>query len=203
MSARRNPAELVLLGANPRRRRSSRAKNPAELVVLAANPSKEIAAGEMYERFHGAAPQFTDDYHEPTPRPQTLTELGALLELKVKRDAGWKIGAFDVASNGIKLASNAAGTQLYCVGGDQKISRGQLSTLGVDNSKDLIDLGYCFYVAYRTRKAQVGGALASYEHRLGEETGRMPRLIYDRRGRQPRILFSGGEYHVEAEGIVN
>lgn len=195
------------MGANPRGRSKRKRRNPAELVLMAANPAgptrKEVKAGEMYREFHGADPQHVDEYVEPSPRAATLTELGDLLEIRVKRTAGWKIGQLELTGQGIKLASNAKGTQLYCVGGDQRISRGQLTQLGVDNSKELIDLGEANYVAYRTRKSLAGGHLASYEHTLGEETGIGPRLMYDRRGAEPRLLFAGGEYHVEAAGIVN
>lgn len=199
----KNPAELLILAANPAKRRAR--KNPAELLVLGANPGgdREAAAGSMYEKFHGEQPQFTDDYQEPTPRPETLTELGDLLELRVKRDAGWKEGVLDLQGCGVKLACDAAGKQLYCIGGDQRISRGMLTRLGVQNCKKIIDLGAGTYVAYRTRKSLVGGKLASYEHFLGEETGMRPRLVYDRRGPEPRILFSGGEYRVEEPGIIN
>lgn len=173
---------------------------------MAANPGptrKEVVAGELYERFHGEPPKHVDEYHEPSPRPATLTELGDLLELRIERVNGWKWGSLDFTGQGIKVASNAAGRQLYLVGGNQKISRGQLTNLGVDNSKDLIDLGEARYIAYRAKKQQVNGIASDYEHGLGEETGVGPRLIYDRRGPEPRILFSGGEYRIEGVGIVN
>lgn len=171
---------------------------------MAANPTAaESSAGELYERFHGEPPKHVDEYHEPTPRPATLTELGDLIEIRVKCCAGWKWRELELQGRGIKLASNAAGSQLYCVGGDQKLSKGDLTALGVDRTKELIDCGEARYVAYRAKKAQVNGVASNYEHGLGEETGVFPRLMYDRRGPVPRILFVGGEYHVEGVGIVN
>lgn len=186
-----NPAELVVMGANPTKKRSRR------------NPSGEAAAGGMYEQFHWQSPKHTDEYQEPSPRPATLAELGDLIELRVKRTAGWKWGAFDFTGQGIKLAANAKGSQLYCIGGNQKISRGQLTQLGADNSKELIDLGEATYIAYRTRKAHVDNINSTYEHNFGEETNVRPRLMYDCRGPEPRIYFTGGAYRVEAPGIIN
>ncbi len=166
-----------------------------------SNPSQGQQASELYEKFHGRPGQFVDEYDEPTPRMGTLTELGDLLELRTKTDAGWKFRAIDFTGQGVKVAANAKGTQLYFVGGNQRI--GALAPFGADRSKDLIDLGECTYIAYRTRKTQVNNIPSSYEHFLGEETGRYPRLMYDRRGREPRMYFAGGEYHVAAEGIIN
>lgn len=185
----------------PRRRK----KNPAELVVMLANPSQQETedAGELYKEFHGRAPKHVDTYHMPSPRPATLTELGDLIELRIKRDHGWKWGELQFRGKGIKVASNAAGTQLYFVGGDQRISRGQLTKIGVDNAKDLIDLGECRYIAYRAKKDQVNGIPSDYEHGLGEVTGVAPRLQYDRRGPSPVLYLVGGEYRVEGVGIVN
>ena len=172
---------------------------------MMANPDGNAAQGHkasaLYEQFHGSPGKHIDEYHEPSPRSVTMTELGDLLELRVKTDVGWKWRSLDFAGEGIKVASNAAGKQIYFIGGDQRIR--SLTPFGADRSKELIDLGECCYIAYRAKKAHVNGIASNYEHRLGEETGRCPRLVYDRRGREPRLYFTGGEYHVEAAGIVN
>ena len=178
-------------------------RNPAELMVMVANPSDLEGASRSYEEFHGESAKHVDELHEPSPRPVTLAELGTLLELRVRRTVGWKWGSLDFDGRGVRLASNVAGTQLYLVDGDQKISRGQLTRLGADNSKELVDLGEATLIAYRARKMQVNGVAANYEHNFGEETGVRPRLMYDRRGPMPRLYLSGGEYRVEARGIVN
>jgi hypothetical protein len=96
-----------------------------------------------------------------------------------------------------------AGTQIYFISGNQKVSRGELTHAGADNSKELIDLGEAMIIAYRTKKAQVDGINSTYEHNFGEETGVRPRLVYDCRGPQPRLFLSGGEYRVTAAGIEN
>ncbi len=177
--------------------------NPAELLVMMSNPASLEQASRQYEEFHGESAQHVDEIDEPSPRPVTLSDLGDLIELRVKRPTGWKWGSLDFKGCGVRLASNVTGTQLYLVDGDQKISRGTLTHLGADNSKELIDLGEATLIAYRARKMQVNGVAADYEHNFGEETGVRPRLMYDRRGPMPRLFLSGGEYRVEARGIVN
>lgn len=178
--------------------------NPAELLVLGANPAPAVAAaGGMYEQFHGEPPKHVDDYHEPEPRPATLTELGDLIELRIERFGGWKWASLPFQGRGVKVACNAAGTQIYFVGGDQRLSKGDFTAIGADRSKELIDLGNCRYIAYRTKKAHLDGITATYEHAFGEETKVYPRLTADKRGPVLRLLLSGGAYHVEARGIVN
>lgn len=186
-----NPAELVVM-MNP---------SGAELVVMGANPAEAETATRKYEEFHGLPSEYIDEHDEPTPRSRSLAELGDLLEIRVKSNAGWKWRSIDLSKCGVKLASNAKGTQLYAIGGDQRLR--SFAPFDADRSKEVIDLGEARYIAYRTRKAMAGGNLASYEHALGEETGKYPRLLYDRRGSQPRLIFAGGEYRVEAPGIIN
>src|SRR5258708_15690101 len=180
-----------------------RLPNPSELVVMMANPSNLEDASHFYEEFHGEQGEHIDTYHESEPRPATLSELGDLIELQVKRPTGWKWAVLEFIGRGVKLASNAQGTQLYFVSGNQKVSKGELSHIGADNSKELIDLGEAMLIAYRAKKAQVDGIASNYEHKFGEETGVRPRLMYDCRGPSPRLFLSGGEYRIEAAGIIN
>jgi hypothetical protein len=170
----------------------------AEAAGTARNPN---GAAELYQEFHGAPARRETEYHEPAPRPQTLTELGDMLLLTVLRVRGYKWGEVDFGGCGVKLASNAKGTQISLVGGDQSLSRGTLTDLGADNSKELVDLGEALVIVYRTKKSLAGGVSANYEHNFGEETGRRPTVMYDQRTK--RISFVGGEYTVAAPGIIN
>jgi hypothetical protein len=185
-----------------------RLPNPSELVVMMANPhngsgSQLEGATEVCEGFRGAPCDHVETYQEPEPQPRTLGQLGTLVELRVKRPTGWKWGELDFKGQSIQMGGNAGARQIYFVGGNQKISRGQLTDLGVDNSKELIDLGDAMYIAYRQKKAQVDNIMSTYEHNFGEETGVRPRLIYDRRGPEPRLFLAGGEYTITPEGIHN
>jgi hypothetical protein len=170
------------------------------------NPSQTDAAAELYSEFHGREATGIDTYNLPDAPPATLAKLGALVELQTKRLNGWKWGAQDFSGRGVNLAASPNGRQLYFIGGDQKLCRGDLTRLGADNSRELCDLGDCMYIAYRAKKEQVDGIESDYEHSFGEESGRQPRLIYDQRNRKmPRLYLVGGEYHLDeaSRGIVN
>lgn len=185
-----NPTELLVAG-NPRRHARRRRGNPAE----------GEQATELYEQFHGRDSEYIEDRTEPLPVPGTLTELGDLVELRVKVRCGWKWRELNFKGLGVKVTSNAAGTQLYFIGGQQRL--GRFGYFGADRTKDLVDLGAARYIAYRTRKSQIDNKNSTYEHFLGDETGSYPRLMYDKRGREPRLYLAGGEYRVEGVGIVN
>ncbi len=187
-----NPSELVLMGANPGAKRKRR-----------RNASALEGASEVCEEFRGEPCEHVDTFIEPEPRPQTLGQLFTLVELQVKRPVGWKWGVLDFTGQEVQGGGEPYSHQIYFVGGDQKISRGQLTHLGVDNEKQIIDLGECMSIAYRQKKMQVNGIASDYEHPFGDVTGVRPRLIYDRRGPQPRLLLAGGDYTITPEGIVN
>lgn len=187
-----NPMELVVM-ANP----------GAELVVLGSNPEKVKSATKVCENFHGRSCDHIDTFQEPSPRSLTLGELATLAELRVQRDAGWKWASLDFAGRGVKMGANPGGTQIYFVQGNQKISRGELSKIGVDNQKEMIDLGFCRYIAYRSDKPMTQGKSAEYEHAFGEESKEFPRLMYDNRGPEPRLFLTGGAYRVEGLWIRN
>jgi hypothetical protein len=197
---------------HPRHENPCRLPNPAELVVMMANPhegsetpSRGLAgATEVCEEFRGAPCEHVDTFVEPEPRPANLGHLGALVELQVNRKpVGWKWAELDFTGKGIIVAGNVGGSQIYFVSGDQKVTRGQLSMIGVDNSKEMIDLGECMAIAYRAKKEHVNGIASDYEHKFGDVTGVRPRLMYDRRGPQGRLFLVGGEYRIEPEGITN
>jgi hypothetical protein len=203
-----NPAELVVMMANPsetaQRKKETRERAARIRGARLSNSSGGLEeASDAYREFHGAPSGHIDEYREPTPRPVTLSEIGDLIELQIKRPTGWKWAVFDFTGRNVRVAQNVAGTQIYFVGGNQKVSRGELSLTGADNSKELIDLGEAMAIAYRTKKAQVDGKTATYEHKFGEETDVRPRLMYDCRGAQPRLYLSGGEYRVTERGIEN
>lgn len=192
---------------HPRTENPCRLPNPAELVVMMANPheggSELERATEVCESFRGSACDGVETYHEPEPRPVHLGQLGVLIDFQVKRPTGWKWAVLDFKGQGIQVAGNTGARQIYFIGGDQKISRGQLTDLGVDNSKEIIDLGECMMIAYRQKKAHVNNIASDYEHAFGDESGVRPRLIYDRRSPEPRLFLAGGEYTIDPEGIRN
>lgn len=213
-----NPAELVVMMANPSPIEIESRREMEEAARRAAGRDQDAAyrrhkhrvrnsdlqdASQVCEDFRGAPCEHVDTFVEPEPRPVTLGQLFDLVELQVKRPVGWKWGVLDFTGKGVQGGGESGTHQIYFVGGDQKISRGQLTHLGVDNEKKIIDLGECMSIAYRQKKMQVNGIASDYEHPFGDVSGIRPRLIYDRRGPQPRLLLAGGDYTITPEGIVN
>jgi hypothetical protein len=154
-------------------------------------------ASAMYETFHGRAPRHLIDYEQYVKYPEHFAELGRLLELKVFLDSANP--KFPFTSFGdCKVVCTPDGSNIYFIGGDQSIN---LDSLGIETDKDMIELGPCVYIAYRTTKGFHDFEPTSYEHKFGEEDGVFPRLGYDRLNRT--LFLIGGNYDVKRPGIVN
>lgn len=185
---RKNPGlELVVLGANPGKKRN---KNP-----------QGTAGGEsaqLYREFHGADPSEIIEVQESGRERAELVALGTLQSIS----GATSNGTFALQSDDIALASNPEGTQLYLVGGDQSGVMGGLKQLpGVDTSKDLIEIGSAQKIIYRTRKEMHEFREIDYVHEFAEEGGEYPTLFFDKLKR--RLFLIGGSYTVKAEGIRN
>ena len=63
-------------------------------------------------------------------------------------------------------------------------------------------LGDCRRIDYKQRKEHVPEPeIDEWRHEFGEESGIKPVLLYD--AQKKRLLLEGGEYRIQAEGIVN
>jgi hypothetical protein len=172
---------LPLLEENPRRRRR--------------NGSVEDA-GKMFEKFHGRKPTTVQDIKTRQNDRRNLSGLGRLMYLQTSEGLPIKFSERDK----VILASDPAGNQLYFVGGNQNMTS-ILQQAKMDTSKDLIDVGECQFIIYTTDKDFDNFEEKDYQHEFGEETGEMPRLMYDRLN---QVLFLiGGAYEIKREGIVN
>jgi hypothetical protein len=167
------------------------------------NPAGEAAeeAAGLYQQFHGRAPKEILELQEPEARGVTLTSLGDLIELQVVPLEGRQWVQLDLSGDRVKLAANAKGTQLYFIGGNQTLTGEVLRTFGSDTSKELVELGQAATVVYRAKKSITDFKSTNWEHSFGEESGMRPILAYDARTR--RLLLVGGEYKIEAPGIIN
>ncbi len=117
------------------------------------------------------------------------------------------------------------GKQLYLRGGDQEVN---LKGLGMDSPlwiRDKMELGRLHEfkrgdpalivdgetvkgsITYRTRKGMDDFKLVDYWHRAGEETSKQagaaarPLVLYDYRNK--KLEIAGGQYTVDAPGIIN
>jgi hypothetical protein len=62
-------------------------------------------------------------------------------------------------------------------------------------------IGVAYELTYQTEKGFQNFKLTDYYHKLGEETGVQPFLLYDPRNQL--LSISGGQYQTKPEGIVN
>jgi hypothetical protein len=160
----------------------------------------ESAAADLYEEFHGQAPGETLAIVTERKEHEWLTQLGTLVELKVetltKLDAMLRF-----SKEAPELCSSEDGRQLYIEGGDQALD---LKALKMDSDKwvkDSMTIGVLVELTYRTKKGFHRFKTTDYFHKLGEESGIQPYLLYDSRNKL--LSISGGAYRVEEPGIID
>jgi hypothetical protein len=182
-------------------------KAPAWLISSRGkNPDALSKAKDLFRRFHGKSPKEVLELQTVDTERGTYTSLGDLVQLTVESPAG-KQFTLQFEGDGVKLASSPAGTQLYIIGGKQALN-GNLKSLGLDETKDLVDLGDALQINYLARKVHTKFQPIEWVHDFGEETGEYPRAFYNKL--QERIFLAGGRYKVElpkdgsvSPGIVN
>lgn len=224
-----NPSELLILGVNPDRPKQKETRDRAARIRGARlNPeggTQEDKAADLYRDFAGKEPTQLVDVQRSDKMRKDYTGLADLDALvlcdgftlaeyeqfradmarengnfgRVRKPANCGLIYFE-KRDAVKVAANPEGTQLYLLGGNQDLTA-CLVELGVDASKDLIDLGHCICIRYITEKSQNNFTRALYWHCLGEETKNPPRMFYDKLKRE--IFFTGGAYVVRAPGIIN
>ena len=187
---RKNSAELLILG-NPRGKKRSKRKR--------LNPDQMQEAIELYEKFHGKAPAEILEMQEAFAMRKEYAALGELLSLMVANGSGKTIELV-FKDDGVKVASSPKGTQIYFIGGNQNIGSA-LGQFEADATKDFVELGECREIVYTTQKEFDRFQTIDYAHEFGEEGGARPTLIYARLAK--RLMLAGGDYKVEAPGIIN
>ncbi|MGH7246818.1 MAG: hypothetical protein ACREH9_01815, partial [Pseudomonadota bacterium] len=163
--------------------------------------SETTQAVELFQTFHGKDPSGVIEKQVSAAMRLEYTALGDLDYLIVKPEGAGAV-RIDFGGDGVKLASAPGGTQLYLIGGKQTLDDACLSKFTDDTSKDLFDLGEAHEVQYIAKKAPNFDTV-KYYHKFGEESksSEMPRAFYDALRKQ--IFLAGGEYHVDAPGIIN
>jgi hypothetical protein len=194
-----------------------RVRNPEEL---------DSKAAQLSEKFHGVPATTVRKVVEYRHRDEKLTELGDMVRLVIDTPTG-KVVEINFATSGknvVRLATRPVknkagkiiGKQLYFVGGDQEPN---LQPFGLSNDnwvRDRMELGRLHNypksakegaITYRTKKAFHNLKLTDYWHRPGEETidkvgpAALPLVIYDHRNK--KLELAGGQYHIDAPGIIN
>jgi hypothetical protein len=203
---RKNPAELMVMGANPR----------VEL-YRSENPSAETIA----EQFSGRpVADWVEVDHEPHMPKGRYAHLGDLVGLTVKPMHGGQVqgivwwdgpanaaeienynGPLKPLSGAPELFSDESARQIYLYKGGQDLG-GSLDAFGAhDRGNGLFDLGHGRVIRYRAKKSVEDSGLIDWVHRLGEENGVHPKVVYD--ATHKRILYEGGDYRIEGFWIMN
>ena len=73
--------------------------------------------------------------------------------------------------------------------------------MGLSSDKDVVEIGPCIYISYRTVKGFHDFEPTTYWHEFGEEDEIYPILCYDRLNQQ--LFLASGNYRIRPEGIVN
>jgi hypothetical protein len=174
------------------------------------NPSGLESSKKLFESFHGREPDGEDDVVSFEKIPDHLTQLGELREMTVIVPDGSEEVTISFPENPCTvLASAPGGTQYVLIGGDQSID---LEEFGIEESDEeqewarKLVLGQVVSLTYFTDKHHLSGPKYQkngclYEHKLGEEGGELPTLVYDPNNETLEIV--GGSYVTRAEGIRN
>lgn len=196
---RTNPAELLIVGANPRVE-----------VVHGANPPTE----EIVEDFTGQDAEFIDVYNEPHIPRGRYAQLGPLFALYVKPAKGGqvqRIGAPEALGHDFPtywggkpplLVTDSTAKQIYFVDGSQDITACLEAFGGNDRGNGLVELGQVRRIDYQCHKEHVASPDEDlWKHDHGEENGVLPTLLFDTQCK--RLLYEGGDYRIEGAWIRN
>lgn len=172
----------------------------------AARGNPASAADEVFEEFHGYAPNETVHVVATRHHHRHLAAAGELRKLEVLGIDGKR---HTITGFGDALFTfNESKNQLFVTGGDQSIN---IEDFGITEPHEIETLGQVEKIDYFTNKEHLGdeGGEAVYTHKLRttNENGkhvtvkiaRYPDLIY--RVREQSLEFSGGSYVIRAEGI--
>lgn len=185
-------------GASRKHRALARSSRKAGRVYGGRKRNPDLdAEEEMYRIFHGRAPERTIDHEELIQIRSKFAELGKLLELRFRLD-GERTPMPLIDFGSCQAVCTADGKNIYFLGGNQTVD---LAQLAIDSDKDYVELGECTYIKYFTRKGFHDFEPIDYYHEFGEEDGVRPVLAYDQLNR--KLFLLGGNYRVEAPGIIN
>lgn len=159
------------------------------------NPAPAAAA--LYESWTGEPSTHETVVVDTIHAHAHLTDLARLVAFKLRGVRG----QLKFTDHSTRLCSNETGTQLYIRGGDQAINLDDFNTVSnrrIDPTKDSVVLGEIEYLYYSARKPFLGKEHTKtgvYKHKLGEETGNRPVLLYDTRS--ALLSISGGSYYIK------
>ena len=166
---------------------------------------------QLFETFHGRSSEEIARKQVSAAMRKDYTALGDLVSIGFD-DCGYSEDTLAVKwdkcpridftkADGTMLASSPDGKQLYAIGGNQDVSACLKTFEGVDESKDLIDLGEIAFVVYHARKIHTNYEPTDWCHKFGTAKTTRPRLMFNRL--QEQIYFVGGEYFIDTKDSVS
>jgi hypothetical protein len=161
----------------------------------------ESSASALYEDFHGRPPGKIKEVVTEVQEHEWLTQLGTLTELKVATLTNLDATLAFEGKGTPDLCSSEEGHQLHIEGGDQSLDLKALKMDGDKWYKESMVIGVLYELTYQTEKSFHKFRPTGYFHKLGEETGAQPFLLYDPVNKL--LSVSGGQYEIKPEGIVN
>jgi hypothetical protein len=250
----KNPAELLLMGANPHKKTRERVTNPILNASFTQNEKLELGrlgiawsgiktaadvrkarkairdankirsrfgnpmpiaeqrdrAQEIYTGFHATPAENKIVMDEPHIPAGVYPELGLLYGMTFKptnpdaREHYEKV--YRVPRENVHVIGSLQRDQLHFAGGDQQIDEKTLRFFGW-NGEDLFEMGDARTIVYLARKyhqqiqEDARGEIVEWVHPFGEETGVLPKLMYDHTHK--RVFLKHGEYRIQDEGITN
>ena len=182
-------------------------RNPGRVKRNPRNPLD--TSQEAYEGFHGEKPKGSTTVQEREHFHTHVWEIGRLVMLKIqlpsdRRQPGLssivEIEFEYEGKNPARLTANEKRNQMFVDGGDQSVN---LKTFGVETRHEKELLGYLKEAWYFTDKKHLGnqGGRAVYKHKLGEEGGELPAVVY--RTLDKKLEIVGGSYTIPNEGVRN
>lgn len=193
-------------------------KNPHELLIMGANPRVEVVHGEnppvedIHEEFTGQEVKWIDVYNEPHMPAGRYAELGPLIALYVKPVKGGQVLRVGAPENHEDFAdwwdkkppiivTDSTARQIYFVNGCQDLST-LLEQFGAVKQDHFWMLGQVRRIDYECRKEHVAHPDEDrWKHDHGEEDGQFPALLFD--AHHKRMLYAGGNYRIEGPWIKN
>lgn len=163
-------------------------------------PNPESDAAHLYEDFHGRPSTKIIDSVQEIHEPDELSGLGDLVEMKVATVTGLE-ATLSFKDDPPLLCASPSRRQLYLQDGDQGLDLASLKMNGKGWVRESMVIGVISELTYSTEKGFEKFVPRDFFHKLGEESGVQPLLLYDPASKL--LAITGGTYQIKREGIVD
>ena len=177
---------------------------------LAHNPSDRAVAERLVEDFHGRKSRGEFEVTETEIYDEFGGVMGYLIKLGILDLAGthqipisYPYDPESPEDNILVVATDKHNMEF--IGGDQDFNWQDVEGASTSDLKNLVFVGPVAQIDYWADKHHLTGPKQQedgmiYYHPFGEEGGELPWLIFDTRNQ--KLMFVGGDYTIEPEGIT-